>query len=205
MSNIKNIVKAYTQGDKTQEDYFKERAKICGDCEFNTMNGAEITDFVRVRNRALSPNSETCQKCTCPLDKKLGVKEEECPIGKWSKVELTGSHGLIKGFKVAVVDPVNKLQYTDGVFYITVPDSDGTVFNSDFIITTPRKYSPPTIVPTCGCTTTIAEELDNNSYKITTRIVVHNKAPHKKTVMVSFIDGNRNKINVPIKVVFNKN
>lgn len=59
--------KNYTFPNPEVEVIAKERAAICGVCEFN--------------------KGRTCGKCGCLLAAKCRSMKSSCPINKWSKVE----------------------------------------------------------------------------------------------------------------------
>jgi hypothetical protein len=77
---FKTIAKAWiTSAHHTPEEKLlaEERMAVCNKCEYRKKNTA-LVDFYY------------CQKCGCPLDKKIFTDvrlsaEDKCPEGKWEK------------------------------------------------------------------------------------------------------------------------
>lgn len=74
--DLKKIIKAWSiaanPSDKQQELALK-RLEICNPCE----------------KRSQTWISTTCSACGCPISKKIYTDEfNECPLGKWEKVDL---------------------------------------------------------------------------------------------------------------------
>ena len=63
--------------NKHIEELSKERLSICKDCPYNSLN-----KYIGTNKQAY------CTICTCVLELKTRVPDEECPLGKWQKVKL---------------------------------------------------------------------------------------------------------------------
>ena len=73
---VKKIVDAWITSfnpDKEERELAEKRYSICNTCEFNKKNLIGV---------------ETCNKCGCPLSKKVftSLDYTTCPIGKWDDV-----------------------------------------------------------------------------------------------------------------------
>ncbi len=67
VKGIMGIAKATMGIDKTLQELYIQRLKICNNCDFCIKNENKIK----------------CGKCGCNLKLKAKINSEECPIGKW--------------------------------------------------------------------------------------------------------------------------
>ena len=79
MNNFNKIIKGaignvkYSLGvDPSDTNLINKRLNICNNCE-------NIKKKKTITNKTIA----TCGVCDCPLNKKVSIKSEECPIKRW--------------------------------------------------------------------------------------------------------------------------
>ena len=80
LKNVKNIVKAFTSEEPTQEEWYKKRMSICGSCKYNSANksDSELTAAEKVKLSTVCSGDSVCTACGCCVSRKARVKESVC-------------------------------------------------------------------------------------------------------------------------------
>lgn len=80
LKNVKNIVKAFTSEEPTQEEWYKKRMEICGSCEYNSANkdNSELTSAEKIKLSTVCSGDSVCTACGCCVSRKARVKESVC-------------------------------------------------------------------------------------------------------------------------------
>ena len=92
--NIIRIIKAKLRDkDKIKEDWYLERLKICGGCEYNSKNYNKKKGLWYWFWNTLNFKKPFCTICGCEIKAKASEKEiEECSLSeigeepKWTKI-----------------------------------------------------------------------------------------------------------------------
>jgi len=159
-NKISRIYNAYTEKPPEEQEWYKERKAICDGCEYNTNNSVENPDqsstFKSAVAEALnkiaplkSDGEGNCKLCTCFTYKKCSQKGEECPVGKWKRLEA-----FDKSIKVEGGEGVSTV-YLDieDQYILKVPDmKKAEVHTFNLQVTTKSKQKSLKRVNTgCGC------------------------------------------------------
>jgi hypothetical protein len=87
---------------RKEEDFAKERMKICNVCEFNTKNIEKITIKQKVVNffsniltlfmtGKLNDDNSACSICSCTLTFKVLEIDEKCDKNRWDSIYIPNS------------------------------------------------------------------------------------------------------------------
>ena len=68
----------------------KERLKICGECEYNSILAKQLHNYHSLRM------DYHCTDCGCPLNKKTKCLSCSCPLGKWTALLTQEEESKIK-------------------------------------------------------------------------------------------------------------
>lgn len=80
--NVRHIIQGWwlsIMNDEQSTELMKERAKICLPCEHSKV--MPIGTWIKGEYEEI--NDMGCEKCGCPLNQKLRVADESCPLNKW--------------------------------------------------------------------------------------------------------------------------
>ncbi len=88
MSKINEILEgwanyAHLSTDPIEESIAKQRAEICGSCEFSVPS--TILKIALPDKSFKEIQGHKCSICTCPLSSKVRSKLSQCPKDKWPK------------------------------------------------------------------------------------------------------------------------
>ena len=202
MSKINNIIEGFTNELPINEDWWQKRMKICGRCEFNSLNGAELSMMCKTAKAIGCPSKEkgSCSKCCCCLEQKTAVKSEECPIGKWKAMEIVSNQ-----FKVTLKS-AGEVKNQDKGIVIDVGSISESYLNLTFETTSVSKnlvYEGAKAG--CSCTTTLPKELKKGrSYEHSVNISISSFGAQNKKLELYFVGANRDKHILPILIKYNR-
>jgi hypothetical protein len=202
MSKINNIIEGFTNELPLNEDWWKNRMSICGSCEFNSLNGAELSVMCKTAKAIGCPSKEkgSCSKCCCCLEQKTSVKSEECPLGKWKAMETVSNQ-----FKVTLKS-IGEVKVQDKDIVIEVGNITEDFLRLDFETNSVSKnlvYEGAKAG--CSCTTTFPKELKRGrSYEHSISISIASFGKQNKKLELYFVGNNRDKHVLPIIIKYNR-
>lgn len=202
MAKIKNIIEGFTKEKPVSEEWYKSRLSICGACEFNSLNGANLSVGCKTLKMMGCPSDEkgSCSQCCCCVEEKAVVKAESCPKGKWGKMEVINNE-----FKLDMITP-SKVTVEGGVFKVDLGAVDTDNLNIEFDTTSIRKtllYSGAKAG--CSCTTSLPKELyKGRSYRHNVNISLSVFGQQNKSLELHFVGENRTTYSVSINFKFNR-
>lgn len=173
---ISDAFNAYIPEDQsTWPDYYKERMAICKDCDRNTANGA----FGIIGKFASKKVGAQCSCCGCVIKLKCWSKNEMCGLGetlegepKWNRIVLeTKDDEDVFDVENMSYDICNLDLSEDGnefVFNMKDIHSDDSV--EVWFVVRAKKDLAYYRIRMCGCMSSKAERLDNNTYKFGIRL-----------------------------------
>lgn len=101
------VVRIIMSRFRKEEDFARERMKICNTCEFNTKNINKITFKQNIVNffsniltfittGKLNEDNSACSICTCTLSFKVVERDEICDKDKWESIYIPNSAQKLK-------------------------------------------------------------------------------------------------------------
>lgn len=87
IQKIYRIIKAKLFGKYKykNEEWFKERKKICDSCPLQSDNKENKKGLRFVILKTLNLNKPFCTVCGCEIEAKISEQYESCPQGKWEQ------------------------------------------------------------------------------------------------------------------------
>lgn len=76
------LTKSALQIDRAEPEVIQSRRDICRECEHATRN----PKFITKESKGLT-NFSQCRKCSCFIAPKTTLREQSCPLGKWSAIK----------------------------------------------------------------------------------------------------------------------
>lgn len=191
VGKITKIVKGFF-GDTVPEEVAEERRRLCRTCDFNSVNSQYLSIQSSIRNSFTGP---FCTLCECQIHEKTGSPLEECAmymIGekkRWFKLKIETMGRDLDLINVGGTKADMKIE--DNAFVIDFgevhPLSDASIellFSSKYNITFEK------IVLTCGCTSSKAEQLDQNHIEVKLKLDVEKvgMGAGSKTLYLNYLD-----------------
>jgi hypothetical protein len=128
LKKVKTIAKAFIEPLPEGEDWYEDRLKACGDCEYNIKNIEKskhtLADKLKI-SAGLCDNENHCQACGCCIERKCATKSEDCGLvklglaPKWTALELPSV--INKGISLINLSPtLGKITVEPRAFIYTV-------------------------------------------------------------------------------------
>lgn len=209
--NPKLIAKAFFSRIPKEENWYKNRLKICEECPKNSQNGAELSTLQSMTQRTVCYKGfETdddnkklppvCSSCGCCVLVKVGSLESECPLKKWGKVTTKPSKEKIS---VVIENPNHSVELENNQFIINLGEVSMPVADINLKFVTPERFEYYDTTVGCSCvhpTFTNKEELGvfPMHYRISLKGM---KGDIARTSETTFYDGKTRKM-VKIKFKF---
>jgi len=174
-SKLRTIKDAFTSKIPTEENFFKERMKICEGCEFNSENvkpeDLSVTQNIQIKN--ICQFKRMCTACGCCLDEKVGQKNQACGLKekglepKWEalSVETTSANDL----NVEILNKTAKTVQLDirkQYFAVGLGEDLTGVIPIELLISREAGLRINSIKPGCQCTVSEQEQVSDTEVKI---------------------------------------
>lgn len=206
MSKINNIVKGFSNPLPKEEKWYQERISKCNACEFNTLNGAPLSNACKTLKMIGCPSKDkgSCNQCCCCIEEKASVKAEFCPKEKWDRLETNSDQ-----FKLELMQD-GKVKYRKlnpgGEFVIELGKVDTSnlkvVFETTSIL---KNLNYESVRVGCSCTASVPHEIKKGRvYKHEVNISLSVYGEQNKNMEINFIGQDSARYTVPIKIKFNR-
>lgn len=202
------IAKAFLNDLPEGQDWYEERLKICGPCEYSTANKAEeeltFTDKLKIKS-GLCGEGPHCTACGCCIRQKTSVKTEVCGLvelgktPKWTPLEVTNKSGDLS---ILLTNSSDIVKSTSTEFLYDFGVKNDNVVKTTFIFRSKKniKFSKTSVG--CGCThVENVETLDDKNLKldVTISTVGFRQGLNEKTMNIEYKDSSSNFKTVTIR------
>jgi hypothetical protein len=182
-SKLRTIKDAFTSEIPTEENFFKERMKICEGCEFNSENvepeKLSVTQNIQIKN--ICAFKRMCTACGCCLDEKVGQKNQACGLKekglepKWEALKADTSSA--NDLDVEILNKTAKTVQLDirkQYFAVGLGDELSGVIPIELMISREAGLRISSIKPGCQCTVSEQEQISDTEVKLKLKVDTKN-------------------------------
>lgn len=195
------ILKAWTGELPVNEKFYKDRLNICKQCPELSGNKEDLNLLQKAEHLLVG---DFCTICSCPVDKKAAMKEEQCPMDppKWPALAvLTASD---EDYNVYNNSPhiANLSLSEDGIKYVIDYGEIKSNRSVGVELMFEGKYEIYKLDKTCGCTEPSLLKLSNNLFRVIISIdpnKVHGKFSGKYVYVRYMVNGKEKTVGIELR------